>query len=154
MEAKTSKKTNRCCRSGVWVYDPGHWNQTNTQLNSPQRKGHFTGLHKTEPREGIRREIISSSSSKGDQEQTPTSHTTNPKMTLPLVTGRLMALNLKGSGQVAQREVGLSQQQLPDLAMWPLRGSCPVSADPHLSACSSQQGLSQGCSAVGQDQPL
>lgn len=144
MEDKTSKKTSRCCRSGVWVCDPGHWNQTNTQLNSPQRKGHFTGLHKTEPREGIRKEIISSSSSKGDQGQPPTSHTTNLKMTLLLETGRLMALNLKGSGEVAQIEVGLSQQQLPDLAMWPLRGSCPVSADPHLSVCSSQQGSAKG----------
>lgn len=111
----------------------GHWNQTNTQVNSPQRKGHFTALHKTEPREEIRREITSSSSSKGDQEQPPTSHGTNPKMNLLLVTGRLMALNLKGSGEVAEKEVGLSQQQLPDWAIWPLRGSLSLSQQiPHV----------------------
>lgn len=45
-------------------------------------------VHKTEPREGIRSEITSSSSSKADEEQPPTSHTSNPKMNLLLVTGR------------------------------------------------------------------
>ena len=34
-----------------------------------------------------------------------------------------MALNLKGSGEVAEIEVDLSQQQLPALAMLPLRCS-------------------------------